>query len=129
MGEPEATNRDRARVADERDKRADTRDSRADERERVADNRERTADRRETSADEREERIKYYEARFETALGSPPDFDANLADLEKQSLERAGAEVGRAKDRLLASSDRVKREQAEIDREVARSIRDNQAGD
>ncbi|MGK3208270.1 hypothetical protein [Amycolatopsis sp. MEPSY49] len=127
MGEPEATKRDRARIADERDRRADARDRRADERERVADDRERTADRRETSANDREERIKYYEARFETALGTPPDFDANLADLEKQSLERASAEVARAKDRLTATSDRTRREQAEIDREVARSVRDNQA--
>ncbi|SEF25045.1 hypothetical protein SAMN05421837_102984 [Amycolatopsis pretoriensis] len=51
--------------------------------------------------------------------------EANLADLDRQSLDRAGAEVNRAKDRLTATSDRTKREQAEIDREMARSGRDN----
>ncbi len=48
-----------------------------------------------------------------------------MADLDRQSLDRAGAEVNRAKDRLTATSDRTKREQAEIDREMARSGRDN----
>ncbi|MGW5715435.1 hypothetical protein ACWEVP_04660 [Amycolatopsis sp. NPDC003865] len=117
---------ERARIADERDRRADDRDRRADRRERRADEREGMADRREAQADEREARIRHYEARFETSPGSAADFESNLTRFDHEALDRAGAEVTRARDRLAAASDRNKREQAEIDREMARSVRDRE---
>ncbi|RSD11537.1 hypothetical protein [Amycolatopsis eburnea] len=121
MGESEDRGIARANLADERDRRADERDQRADERERRADERERVADEREARADKREQRIRYYEARFEG--GAHQDSQAVLTELDAEVLDRAGDEVARAKARLIAASDRTRREQAEIDREVAKSLR------
>ncbi|MEV6642605.1 hypothetical protein [Amycolatopsis sp. NPDC051371] len=114
---------ERARVADERDDRADKRDSQADDRDRRADERDERAELRETVADKREKRIKFHEARFESSPGIPPNFEVTLAEIDHESLDGAGAEVDRAKARLVASTARSEREQAEIDREVARSLR------
>ena len=129
MGERETERdhgRERARLADERDRNADKRDRQADERDRWADERDRNADRRETLADRREKRVRFHEARFESVSGTRPNFEATLAAIDHESLDRAGAEVDRAKAGLLASTARSEREQAEIDREVARSRRTEQ---
>jgi hypothetical protein len=112
-----------AHVADERDQLADERDHQADERDRRADERDRNADRRENLADKREKRIKFSEARFDSLSGKHPNFETALAEIDRESLDRDGAAVDRAKARLVTSMDRSEREQAEIDREVAQSLR------
>ncbi|WP_290060450.1 hypothetical protein [Amycolatopsis solani] len=122
MGEADDLGIARANLADKRDRIADERDRRADEREQRADDRERVADDREALADRREQRIKFYESRFESGKGDQSGWES-AAEVDAEVLDRAGAQVARAKARLIAASDRTKREQAEIDREMANSLR------
>jgi hypothetical protein len=118
----------REQVADEREQVADQREQVADERDRVADARDEQANAREERLDAREQQLEARIRRLRVNVDERVDDSRDAIQHGLEALDRSRARLLRAEAALAAGANRTNREQAEIDREISRTIREDRSG-